>query len=288
MIPHPKKYAVTSPYPIDEKTILCAATIKQFTDPDTRETVTAGTDKFLKSKKGPKLFNAAINIDLGLYTMDFASGEMTLLYNDPGNADFEARPIIPRKAPMTLAENPLVRSDSYTATLFCNSARISRHERVRNRGKFIRLIEGQPVVSRHQTQNNRPTNRWKNHGGTIARILGTMPLAADGSFFMEVPADRLLQLQVLDSDRRVLANQTFWMYARPGEIRSCVGCHEKRDSTTTTRHFAPTAKLAPIKMLPFTGDEFSYQAKAWMKGIIPDEVEDRTRTVHAINLLGRN
>jgi len=34
-------------------------------------------------------------------------------------------------------------------------------------------------------------------------------------------------------------------------------------------------------------DEFSYRAKAWMKGYLPDEVEERTRTVRAVNLLGR-
>ena len=165
--------------------------------------------------------------------------------------------------------------------------------RVRSRGKLIRVIEGQPVVSRHQTQQNRPINpgigldqRWKNHGGTIARILGTIPLAADGSFFIEVPADRLLHLQVLDSDRRVIANQVFWLYARPGEIRSCVGCHEPRDTTTLPNHFAQTARIPPVRMLP-KGGEFSYLAKAWMKGWLPDETEERTRTVHAINLIGR-
>jgi hypothetical protein len=39
-------------------------------------------------------------------------------------------------------------------------------------------------------------------------------------------------------------------------------------------------------MLP-KGGEFSYLAKAWMKGWLPDETEERTRTVHAINLIGR-
>jgi hypothetical protein len=162
----------------------------------------------------------------------------------------------------------------------------SRHDRVKSRGKLLRVIEGRPVVSRHQTQQNSPTNRWKNHGGTHARILGTVPLAPDGSFFVEVPADRLLHMQVLDSDRRVLGNQTFWMYARPNETRSCIGCHENRDNATIPTHQAQTIKIEPIKCLP-SGDEFSYRAKAWLKGIIPDECEERTRTVRAVNLIGR-
>jgi len=215
-----------------------------------------------------------------------APGRMKLLYNDPDTADFEPRPIMPRPRPIVLTESPFARNRSYTAEPFCNSAKISRHKRVSSRGKLVRVIEGRPVVSRHQTQQNNPTNRWKNHGGTHARVLGTIPLAVDGSFFVEVPADRLLHLQVLDSDRRVLGNQIFWMYARPGETRSCVGCHEARDNTTLPNHFALAVKKPPVECLP-TGGEFSYLAKAWLKGIIPDECEERTRTVRAINLIGR-
>ncbi len=35
------------------------------------------------------------------------------------------------------------------------------------------------------------------------------------------------------------------------------------------------------------GDEFTYRAKPWFKGHLPDEIEERTRTVRAVNLLGR-
>ncbi len=179
---------------------------------------------------------------------------------------------------------------SYTAKLFCASATNSRHPRVRSRGKLLRVIEGQTFVSRHETQTSQQassSNRWKNHTGTHARVLGTVPLAADGSFFVEVPADRLLQLQVLDSDRRVLGNQTFWMYARPGQTRSCGGCHQKPDITLAPTPSARALRAPPLQVLP-TGGEFSYRAKMWLKGVLPDEAEDRTRTVRAVSLIGRN
>ena len=35
------------------------------------------------------------------------------------------------------------------------------------------------------------------------------------------------------------------------------------------------------------GNEFTYRAKAWCKGHLPPEIEERTRTVRAVNLLGR-
>ena len=43
----------------------------------------------------------------------------------------------------------------------------------------------------------------------------------------------------------------------------------------------------PLKALP-SGDEFSYRAKFWLKGDVPDEAEERTRTARAVNLLGRH
>ncbi|MHC4677734.1 MAG: HEAT repeat domain-containing protein [Planctomycetota bacterium] len=284
LVPHDRKYAVTSPFPVGADRIMCSATVKQFRVGD--RVITCGEPEFETLEKGQKLFRSAINIDLGIYVMDAETGKMRLLYNDPETADFEARPIIARPVPPLLAENGSARGNSYTARLVCSSARVSRHERVTGRGMLLRIIEGQPVVSRHETQQNRPTNRWKNHGGTHARILGTVPLAADGSFNVEVPADRLLQLQVLDSDRRVLGNQLFWMYARPRETRSCVGCHENRDRTLLRDNFAASARIEPVEVLP-NGDEFSYRAKAWLKGVLPDEAEERMRTVRAVNLIGR-
>jgi len=227
----------------------------------------------------------AVTPDLGLSLLDPHSGEVILLYNDPNAADFEARPVIARERPPVLVESP--QSYKYTGRLVCNSVFNTQHSRVQSRGRYVRIVEGLPMVSRHQTQRNHPGNRWRNHGGTQARVLATVPLAADGSFFAEVPADRFLHLQVLDSDRQVLGNQLIWMYVRPGESRSCIGCHEPPETTTSPAAGFPMAAKAPgAQALPF-GGEFTYRAKAWRKGILPDETEERNRTVRAVNLIGR-
>ena len=117
-------------------------------------------------------------------------------------------------------------------------------------------------------------------------MLATVPLAADGSFYVEVPADRLLQLQVLDSDRRVLGNQTFWMYARPGETKGCVGCHEAADRTVSATADVMAVKMAPLPAVPH-GGEYTYRAKSWIKGMLPDEAEESSRTARAVSLVGR-
>jgi len=161
---------------------------------------------------------------------------MTLVYNDLKAADYEPRPLAPRPRPLVLPTS--ARRREFTGRFLCVTVRSSSDEPVRRWGRLVRLIEGMPVVGRHSTQTN-PWPVWKNHGGTIAGVLGTLPLAADGSLYVEVPADRLLHLQVLDSDRWVVGNQLTWTYARPGETRSCAGCHERPD-TTPRLETAPT------------------------------------------------
>jgi len=271
-LPHDKQLAVTSPLPLGDGRILCAAAAK--------------SRILSRVAVSPRFKAGDPDPDLGLYLMDAASGRMTLLYNDPATAEFEPRPLRPRPRPAVLPADPLARSGAYTGTLFCSSARISREPRVSERGKLVRVVEGLPPVTRYHTHTSKAGPAWKNHAGTQARVLGTVPLAADGSFCLEVPADRMIHLQVLDSDRRVVGNQLIWMYVRPGERKSCVGCHEPPDTTTLPPARPRAMGIPPLPCLP-TGGEFSYGAKFWNKGRLPDEGEERTRTVRAINLIGR-
>jgi len=250
---HTRSY--TTPFPLADGTILCASTLKT---PDRKQ------------------------VDLGLYRFDPATKELDLIYNDPALADFEPRPILARSRPMLQA--PKAQRHAYSGRFVCTSVYATQEEEVAVRGRFVRLIEGVPKVARHSTHTN-PWEVWKNHGGTFARVLGTAPLAPDGSFYVEAPADRLLHFQVLDSDRRVVGQQLTWIYPRGGEVKSCVGCHE--DPHTTTRGNDPLAShYPPVDFLP-DGREFTYRAKAWFKGSLPSEIEERTRTVRAVNLLGR-
>jgi hypothetical protein len=58
-----------------------------------------------------------------------------------------------------------------------------------------------------------------------ARLLGTAPVETDGSFFVQVPADQPLQIELLDASGKILKRQSGWFWMRRGEQRACVGCH---------------------------------------------------------------
>jgi HEAT repeat protein len=69
------------------------------------------------------------------------------------------------------------------------------------------------------------------HAGHETVELGTVPLAPDGSFSVEVPADMPIALQAVDAEGRSELNEMSWIYVRPGERRSCLGCHHQRHAT---------------------------------------------------------
>ena len=58
------------------------------------------------------------------------------------------------------------------------------------------------------------------------RILGTVPVHEDGSAAFRVPANTPLTLQALDAEGKAVQLMRSWFTAMPGEVASCVGCHE--------------------------------------------------------------
>ncbi len=65
----------------------------------------------------------------------------------------------------------------------------------------------------------------------IYRILGTVPVEADGSAAMEIPALRSVFFVALDKNGRSVKRMHSFTNVMPGEIQSCVGCHEPRTQT---------------------------------------------------------
>jgi hypothetical protein len=58
------------------------------------------------------------------------------------------------------------------------------------------------------------------------RTLGAVALEADGSFFVQVPVDVPLLLDLLDDDGTLVVEGKTPFWLRPNETRACVGCHE--------------------------------------------------------------
>jgi len=83
----------------------------------------------------------------------------------------------------------------------------------------------------------------------VNRCVGLVPVEDDGSAKFEVPALRSLYFHVLDKDGQMLMTQGSDFHTMPGEVRSCIGCHEQRKGITAskTRKLSIAARKAPVR-----------------------------------------
>jgi hypothetical protein len=80
---------------------------------------------------------------------------------------------------------------------------------------------------------------------------GTAPIESDGSFFVQVPADKPIHFAVLDAKGTVLRQEHGWFWARAGEQRICVGCHAGPERAPENR--VPAVLLRTIAPFDLTG-----------------------------------
>ena len=72
-------------------------------------------------------------------------------------------------------------------------------------------------------------------GWDMKRVLGTATVEPDGSAFFQIPANTPVSIQPLDAEGRAVQLMRSWLVGMPGELVSCVGCHEQRRETLPTR-----------------------------------------------------
>lgn len=78
----------------------------------------------------------------------------------------------------------------------------------------------------------------------VHRILGTVPVYEDGSAYFRVPANTPIALQPLDEEGKAVQLMRSWFTAMPGEVLSCVGCHEPQNSTAPVHLTAASRRPA--------------------------------------------
>jgi hypothetical protein len=85
---------------------------------------------------------------------------------------------------------------------------------------------------------------------TLKRILGTVPVEADGSASLEVPALRSLYLVALDEKDLLVKRMQSFFTVMPGETLGCVGCHEQRVQATPNKGNPLAPRRPPCKPEP--------------------------------------
>ena len=80
----------------------------------------------------------------------------------------------------------------------------------------------------------------------VRRIIGTVPVHADGSAHFVIPANTPVSLQPLDAEGKALQQKRSWFVGMPGEFVSCNGCHNPQNSATQLKQ-GQASLLPPAK-----------------------------------------
>lgn len=191
----------------------------------------------------------------GLYLADVFDN-LLLIKEEPGYALLEPVPVQAVKRPPTIPDR--VDLTQREATVYLSDV---------YRGEGLRDV---PRGTVKQLRVYSPHYAYPGMGGHIhigidgpwdARIIhGTVPVNPDGSAIFQVPANTPIAVQPLDEQGRALQVMRSWFSAMPGEVLSCVGCHESQNSGPPPQYrFA--SQNRPVAITPWHGPTrgFSFQ-----------------------------
>lgn len=165
-----------------------------------------------------------------IYLVD-AFGGREPIYRERG-AVCSPMPVIPRPTPPVLPsllsddanrDVPGANVEQTTGTLVVQNVNLTRNdpEGLIQPGeiKYLRVCE---VVAQPHTGAISAGSRED----FARKILGTVPVGDDGFVAFRVPARTPIHLQALDENQMALLTERTLIHVMPGEVRSCIGCHE--------------------------------------------------------------
>ena len=163
-----------------------------------------------------------------IYLID-VYGTKELVYRDPAISCFAPIPLRPRPRPPILpdATDPSV---PYAVLSVQNAAKGAPGIDPK-KVKYLRIGEGiaWPYCNTYGGQRYEPDVKSVMINWNPVRVLGDVPVEADGSAHFRVPVDTPLYFQLLDENHMELRRMRSFISFQPGEARACVGCHETRE-----------------------------------------------------------
>ncbi|MFV2068295.1 MAG: HEAT repeat domain-containing protein [Pirellulales bacterium] len=220
----------TTPYPVDDRTILVSHA------------------PFCKL--GPHAY--------GLYLFDVESRRKTLVYDDPARSEVDVVPLVRSRLPQAVQTADAEANQAPSADMVARatgevvimSVFNSDLPFDRNVVKFLRVATAEPLG-----------NAMNANGGFRSRVIGTVPIEADGSVRIEVPANTPIHFQLLDINENPVVHETAFNSVAPGEIRSCVGCHEAKGKAPPGATAVPMALKHPPHRTLFQRNDLIYMGQ---------------------------
>jgi hypothetical protein len=200
---------------------------------------------------------------MGIYLLDVFGNEILLHGEGPGC--FDPMPAGPKPRPMVVPSRRDFRNQN--GYLYIVNVYEGTHMKGVQPGtvKYLRVVESpEKRFWTHAQWGGQgvhcPAMNW--HSFENKRILGTVPVAQDGSAYFEVPSDRFIYFQLLDANKMMVQSMRSGTVVQSGEVTGCVGCHDnRRDTPKQYGEKVPIAlKRQPSKLNGWKGEQrlFNY------------------------------
>ena len=179
----------------------------------------------------------------GIYLIDIYDN-MTLVAEYEGEGLIN--PIIVKKRPTPPIIPGRIKPDDKEATVFIQNI----YEGEGLPGVPVGVVKKLRVFAYEYTYVNSESDHIAQgiqSGWDIKRNLGEVDVEADGSAMFKIPANTPVSFQPLDSEGRAIQWMRSWVTGMPGEVLSCVGCHEDQNSMPIAKRAIASSK-APAKL----------------------------------------
>jgi len=170
-----------------------------------------------------------ISAPAGEYAGDIAetaSGDWLLSWRANAKAHFQ----LMQWTPAAHALHPLVseeKADIIQPTLLADHVVPKRHPSALHDWSYANLLCLNAYTSKYQfaAASIHSVRLYTRNLAGETSLLGTAGVEPDGSFFIQVPTEQPLQIELLDAAGKTLRRESGFFWMRRGEQRICVGCH---------------------------------------------------------------
>lgn len=163
----------------------------------------------------------------GIVLVDTKTGAVTSVYDDPKAHDIQARRLAARPEPD--GRSSVVDDAVPTAQIYALNIGVSDIPNWLQtlHAPRVRVLEGVAAIG---TDSLASGSADHSRPFLAKRILGEASVESDGSFFLTVPANTPLMVQIVD-DEGIAVRSCNWIWAKNNEKRGCIGCHEDPELT---------------------------------------------------------
>lgn len=189
-----------------------------------------------------------------LYLMD-VEGNRELIY-EGAHQILHALPLKPRPTPPAIVDRvawPSQNESPKDGVVFSTLVYQGAPPEIEGKAKFLRVFTIDPKTytywyKRPYISTGPVVSAVQSEG--VKRLLGTVPIEADGSVAFCVPPGTPLHFQLLDEHQRALQTMRSFVGVMPGESRGCMGCHESHSRAAENRNHALALAQPPRDITP--------------------------------------